>query len=73
MSKFKIIVATAIVVASLMVGCSVVADNTNGFSNSYVSVIVDYETGVNYLVYQAPYKGGITVRYDSDGKVYVNK
>ena len=36
-------------------------------------VLRDKETGVNYLVWQNGYAGGITPLLDSDGKVIVTK
>lgn len=41
------------------------------YSQSKISTMeiwVDKETGVNYLVYQAGYAGGMTVLLDKDGK-----
>ena len=34
-------------------------------------ILVDRETGVNYLVWKAGYAGGITPLLDRDGKVIV--
>ena len=34
-------------------------------------ILVDTETGVNYLVWKSGYAGGITPLLDSDGKVIV--
>ena len=36
-------------------------------------IIVDTETGVNYLVWKAGYAGGITPLLDSEGKVIVTE
>ena len=36
-------------------------------------ILVDTETGVNYLVWKAGYAGGITPLLDSEGKVIVTK
>ena len=36
-------------------------------------IIVDKETGVNYLAWKAGYGAGITPLLDSDGKVIVTK
>ncbi len=36
-------------------------------------ILVDKETGVNYLVWSSGYAGGITPLLDSDGKVVVTK
>ena len=36
-------------------------------------ILVDTETGVNYLVWNSGYAGGITPMFDSEGKVLVTK
>lgn len=36
-------------------------------------IIVDKETGVNYLVWKSGYAGGITPLLDSEGKVVITK
>ena len=36
-------------------------------------ILVDTETGVNYLVWKFGYAGGITPLMDSEGKVIVTK
>ena len=36
-----------------------------------MEIWVDKETGVNYLLYQAGYAGGMTVLLDKDGKPVV--
>ena len=36
-------------------------------------ILVDHETGVNYLVWKSGYAGGITPLLDSEGKVVITK
>lgn len=36
-------------------------------------ILVDKETGVNYLIWQSGYAAGITPLFDSEGKVVVTK
>lgn len=36
-------------------------------------ILVDKETGVNYLVWKSGYAGGITPLLDSEGKVVIKK
>lgn len=36
-------------------------------------ILVDKETGVNYLVWKAGYAGGITPLLDSEGNVVITK
>ena len=52
----------------------VVYKDGSDMKNSGVrQIIVDKETGVNYLVWKAGYGAGITPLLDSDGKVIVTK
>ena len=44
----------------------------NGFSYLRV-ILVDKETGVNYLFVQSGYAGGLTPLLDADGKPVVTK
>lgn len=39
----------------------------------YTAVIVDPETGVNYLFHKGGYGGGMTPRYNADGTLYVSE
>lgn len=43
----------------------------NSMSSGNVKIIVDRQTGVNYLYYSSGYSGGLTPLLDSDGKVIV--
>lgn len=38
-----------------------------------VEILVDKETGVNYLIFQAGYAGGVTPLLDENGNVVVTK
>lgn len=40
---------------------------------TYVSVIVDQETGVNYIFYKSGYGGGLSPRYNADGTLYITE
>ena len=40
---------------------------------TYVSVIVDHETGVNYVFYKSGYGGGLSPRYNADGTLYITE
>ena len=42
-------------------------------STENVSVILDTDTGVNYLFVQSGYSGGLTVLLDENGKPIINK
>lgn len=44
-----------------------VVDN-GGFSDNYMAIYVDRQTGVNYLFTQNGYAGGLCVLVDRDGK-----
>lgn len=45
----------------------------NGLTSIQIDVIVDKETGVNYLYVQSGYSGGLTAMLDSEGKPIVTK
>ena len=47
-----------------------VVDN-GGFSDNYMAIYVDRQTGVNYLFTQNGYAGGLTVLVDAQGKPIV--
>lgn len=38
-----------------------------------VYTYVDKETGVNYLIYDGAYAGGICPRYNADGSLYIRR
>ena len=40
---------------------------------TYVTVIVDHETGVNYVFYKSGYGGGLSPRYNADGTLYITE
>lgn len=42
-----------------------------GFSDNYMAIYVDKQTGVNYLFSASGYAGGLTVLVDRDGKPIV--
>ena len=48
-----------------------VVDN-GGFSDNYMAIYVDRKTGVNYLLTQNGYAGGLCVLVDRDGKPIVS-
>ena len=50
----------------------VVSQEGNGLSNLR-AILVDKETGVNYLFVQSGYAGGLTPLLDADGKPVVTK
>ena len=41
------------------------------YSQGAIEILVDKETGVNYLFRQSGYSGGLTVLLDKDGKPVV--
>ena len=40
---------------------------------TYVSVIVDHDTGVNYVFYKSGYSGVLSPRYNADGTLYITE
>lgn len=60
-----------LVVLMLLCGCE---SNSRDSADDYtISIYTDGETCVEYLKYHASYKGGLTVRYNKDGKIRTNK
>ena len=45
----------------------------NGLTNEVKLILVDKETGVNYLYVSSGYSGGITPLLDSEGKPLITK
>lgn len=43
------------------------------YGSYYVYVYVDEYTGVEYLIFSASKKGGITPRYNADGTLRINE
>lgn len=39
--------------------------------NDYIVIVTDHKTGVQYIVYREPYRGGITPRLNPDGSLCV--
>ena len=71
----KIISLILVIAIILLVGCAETTEADTQIDyiqdgNSYI--YVDKETGVNYIVYSAYYKAGITVRLNADGTPYVS-
>jgi uncharacterized protein YxeA len=78
----KVISLILAIAIALLVGCADVeyaeADTQNDYIQGgygYCEIIVDKETGVNYVVYANYHKksGGITVRLNTDGTLYVSE
>lgn len=82
----KLWIILLVIVLIISIGCNVVAitnrfvikqiDKYEGISDwnySRLYVAKDKTTGVCYLIFEGYRKGGITVMYDSDGKILVEK
>lgn len=69
----KKLVVILMVWCSLLVGCDKDFKKIEGNKTDDIQVYVDPETGVNYLIYDGGYDGGITVRYNADGSIMVTK
>lgn len=69
----KKLVAILMVWCSLLVGCDKDFKKIEGNKTDDIQVYVDPETGVNYLIYDGGYDGGITVRYNADGSIMVTE
>ena len=46
---------------------------TYNMQETYVTVIVDNETGVNYVFYKSGYSGVLSPRYNADGTLYITE
>ena len=73
----KIISLILVIAIILLVGCSETTEadtkvNYIQYDLDY-TIIVDEETGVNYIEYHAYNKGGITPRLNTDGTPYVSE
>ena len=79
----KIISLILVIAIMLLVGCADVEyaeadtqiDYIQDADYGYYIIVVDKETGVNYVVYTNYHKkcGGITVRLNADGTPYVSE
>ncbi len=80
MNRRKILLLICLIFMVSLTGCSfekvteqkTVPEVSYNNYDSNVYVYVDPETGVNYLIYTNVYKGGITVRYNSEGKIMIS-
>lgn len=52
---------------------AVFTDGSSLKDSGLLQIIVDRETGVNYLIWKSGYAGGITPLLDSEGKVVIEK
>jgi hypothetical protein len=50
----------------------VIFEETSNITDSY-RIVVDKNTGVNYILYGGGYSGGITPLLDSEGKIVITK
>ena len=65
-----------LVLIMLLAGCSTEkldSGNVSFYLSDGVYVFVDKETGVNYLIYNYSYRGGMTVRLNADGSPYISE
>lgn len=74
----KIISLILVIAIILLVGCAETteADTQTKYIQDdygYCEIIVDKETGVNYIVFSDLYQGGLTVRLNADGTPYVSE
>jgi hypothetical protein len=50
----------------------VIFEEASNITDSY-RIVVDKNTGVNYILYASGYSGGITPLLDSEGKIVITK
>ena len=73
----KIVSLILVIAVMLLVACAETteADTQTEYIQdvyNYYEIIVDKETGVNYIVHDCKYEYGITVRLNTDGTPYVS-
>ena len=69
MKKIVAIILCVLLVCGLCGWKKIDSEDMNVFAN--ISVIVDEETGVEYVVYNGYNRGGICPRYNADGTLKV--
>lgn len=71
MKKIVAIILCVLLVCGLCGWKKIDSEDMNVFAN--ISVIVDEETGVEYVVYNGYNRGGICPRYNADGTLRVRE
>lgn len=75
--KIKIgILLIALIVMCSFAGCVTESENPSppdDINSGYVGLYVDEYTGVEYLIYDGYYSGGICPRYNADGTLKINE
>jgi hypothetical protein len=71
MKKRILVVLMCVFVMFTMCGCKTNAETNNVSVFESITIYVDEETGVNYMLYDGYDSGGITPRYNEDGSLYV--
>ena len=79
----KIASLILVMLTILLVGCAndteasskikSIQDRTHNDIDVTFEIVVDEETGVNYIVYNGYKQGGITPRLNSDGTLYIEE
>ena len=73
----KIICFILVAVMVVLTACgNVDAENKTKYIQDYNSkfkIFVDKETGINYIIFDGIYAGGMTVRLNKDGTPYVSE
>lgn len=65
--------STVAIIALFILGGCVGESSTTPMADRRARTYVDPETGVNYIFYSTGDGGGLSVRYRSDGSIYVSK
>ena len=72
MKKFLAIILTVALILC-MAGCASNSTIQNVGINGTTLIVVDKETGVNYIFYITTDGGGMAPRYNADGTLYVSE
>lgn len=72
MKKIIAIAMCLFLMACMLCGCGS-ENEMHEADNMYIAIYVDKDTGVNYYIYSAGYRGGMTIRVNADGSPYVSE
>lgn len=69
--KKKLLALLIVAVMCIFCGCAENTTEEQSLGGNDVYIYVDEKTGVNYFIYDGYYSGGMTMRYNADGTIYV--
>lgn len=72
MKKIIAIAMCLFLMMCMLCGCGS-ENKRQATDNTFVTIYVDKDTGVNYYIYCGGYSGGMTIRVNADGSPYVSE